>query len=143
MTELAADPFRTRRAGRCDPQRLRRPYYLDDRKLRISIARVDGRLYAFDDLCTCADEPCPLSGGLLTGTTIMCQCHGSRFDITTGAVINGPATEALNVYEVQEVDGEPSNPRVRDEAQDDGRFRDAHRPAGRARAVRGDLPPRP
>jgi 3-phenylpropionate/trans-cinnamate dioxygenase ferredoxin subunit len=26
-------------------------------------------------------------------TTIMCQCHGSRFDIATGAVVNGPATE--------------------------------------------------
>ncbi len=35
----------------------------------------------------------------------MCQCHGSRFDITTGAVINGPATEALNMHEVQEVEG--------------------------------------
>ena len=35
----------------------------------------------------------------------MCQCHGSRFDVTTGAVINGPATEALNVYEVREVAG--------------------------------------
>jgi 3-phenylpropionate/trans-cinnamate dioxygenase ferredoxin subunit len=81
------------------------PYYLDDRKLRISIARVGDRLYAFDDLCTCGDRSCPLSGGLLTGTTIMCQCHGSRFDITTGAVINGPATEALDVYEVQEVEG--------------------------------------
>jgi nitrite reductase/ring-hydroxylating ferredoxin subunit len=51
------------------------------------------------------DEACPLSGGLLTGTTIMCQCHGSRFDIPTGAVINGPATEALKVYEVQEAEG--------------------------------------
>jgi nitrite reductase/ring-hydroxylating ferredoxin subunit len=66
---------------------------------------VDDRLYAFDDLCTCTDEACPLSGGLLTGTTIMCQCHGSRFDITTGAVINGSATMALNVYEVQEIEG--------------------------------------
>ena len=28
--------------------------------------------------------------------------HGSRFDITTGAVINGPATQPLKVYEVQE-----------------------------------------
>ena len=82
------------------------PYYLSDRKVRVSIARVAGHLYAFDDLCTCTDEPCPLSGGLLTGTTIMCQCHGSRFDIMTGAVVNGPATEALNVYEVQEVDGD-------------------------------------
>ena len=36
----------------------------------------------------------------------MCQCHGSRFDITTGAVINGPATVALNVHPVQEVDGD-------------------------------------
>ena len=44
-------------------------------------------------------------GGLLTGTTIMCQCHGSRFDIATGAVISGPATQALNVREVQEVEG--------------------------------------
>src|SRR5512133_629831 len=81
------------------------PYYLDDRKLRISVARVNDRLYAFDDLCTCADRSCPLSGGLLTGTTIMCQCHGSRFDVTTGAVINGPATAALEVYEVQDIDG--------------------------------------
>jgi 3-phenylpropionate/trans-cinnamate dioxygenase ferredoxin component len=81
------------------------PYYLDDRKLRISVARVGDRLYAFGDLCTCAREACPLSGGLLTGTTLMCQCHGSRFDITTGAVIDGPATEALAVYDVEEVDG--------------------------------------
>jgi 3-phenylpropionate/trans-cinnamate dioxygenase ferredoxin subunit len=81
------------------------PYYLGDRRLRVAIARVNDRLYAFDDLCTCTDESCPLSGGLLTGTVIMCQCHGSRFDITTGAAIAGPATEALNVYGVQEVDG--------------------------------------
>ena len=47
------------------------PYYLGDHKLRISIARVDGRLYAFGDLCPRTDEPCPLSGGLLTGTAIM------------------------------------------------------------------------
>jgi nitrite reductase/ring-hydroxylating ferredoxin subunit len=79
------------------------PYF--DRKLRISIARVDGRLYAFDDLCTCTDRPCPPSGGLLAGTTIICQCHGSRFDVATGAVINGPATAALNVYEALEVEG--------------------------------------
>ena len=106
MTELAAGTFRTLGRGDAIANGSVVPYYLDDRKLRISIARVDDRLYAFDDLCTCAERVCPLSGGLLAGTTLMCQCHGSRFDVTTGAVINGPAVEPLNVYEVQEVDGE-------------------------------------
>jgi 3-phenylpropionate/trans-cinnamate dioxygenase ferredoxin subunit len=106
MTVLAADGFRTIGPGDAVPNDFVVPYYLEDRKLRISIARVTDRLYAFDDLCTChGHEPCPLSGGLLTGTTIMCQCHGSRFDITTGAVISGPATKSLEAYEVQEVDG--------------------------------------
>ena len=105
MTELTADSFRELGRGDAIPKDFVVPYYLEDRKLRVSIARADGRLYAFDDLCTCAPQPCPLSGGLLTGTTIMCQCHGSQFDIITGAVINGPATKALNVYEVQEVEG--------------------------------------
>jgi 3-phenylpropionate/trans-cinnamate dioxygenase ferredoxin subunit len=105
MTQLATDAFRT--IGPSDAIRndLLVPYYLEDRKARISIARVDDRLYAFDDVCTCAGEGCPLSAGLVTGTTIMCQCHGSRFDMTTGAVIDGPATEALRVYEVRENQG--------------------------------------
>jgi len=81
------------------------PHYLDDRKRRIAVAQVDDRLYAFDDLCTCPGNACPLSGGLLTGTTIMCQCHGSEFDITTGAVVSGPALQPLTVYDVQEVIG--------------------------------------
>jgi 3-phenylpropionate/trans-cinnamate dioxygenase ferredoxin subunit len=104
MTERAGDAFRRVGPGDAISNDFVVPYYLSDRKQRIPVARVDDRLYAFDDLCTCSDAPCPLSGGLLTGTTIMCQCHGSRFDIVTGAVINGPATEALHVYEVQEVD---------------------------------------
>ena len=105
MTELTTETFSTLGPGAAIPNDFVVPYYLEDRKLRISVARVDDRLYAFDDLCTCAERACPLSGGLLTGTTILCQCHGSRFDITTGAVINGPATEALNLYEVYETDG--------------------------------------
>ena len=105
MTELTADAFREVGPDDAIPDGFVVPFYLSDRKLRISVAHVGDRLYAFDDLCTCPGHACPLSGGLLTGTTIMCQCHGSRFDIGTGAVLNGPANRALNVYEVQEVEG--------------------------------------
>ncbi|MGY4765755.1 Rieske (2Fe-2S) protein [Kribbella sp. CWNU-51] len=108
MTELSAGTFRTVDAAAAIADDGVAPYYLTlgDRKLRVSFARVDGRVYAFGDLCTCGSEPCPLSSGLRTGRTIMCQCHGSRFDLTTGAVINGPAVKPLSVYEVQELDGE-------------------------------------
>ena len=105
MTELAADAFRAVGPDDAVPDGFVVPFYLDDLKRRISLARVGGRLYALDDLCTCPGRSCPLSGGLLTGTTIMCQCHGSDFDITTGAVVSGPATQPLNVYEVQVNDG--------------------------------------
>jgi 3-phenylpropionate/trans-cinnamate dioxygenase ferredoxin subunit len=106
MTQLSADTDRTLGPVDAVPNDAVVPYYLDDRKLRIAVARVGGRLHAFDDLCTCGEQACPLSGGLLTGTTLTCQCHGSRFEITTGAVINGPATEPLHLHEVQERDGE-------------------------------------
>ncbi|MEV6279661.1 Rieske 2Fe-2S domain-containing protein [Nocardia sp. NPDC051832] len=79
------------------------PFYLDDRKLRVSIARVGGALYAFDDLCTY--DPCPLSSGLLEQVTLTCQCHGCQFDIGSGAVLAGPATQALPVHEVVEAQG--------------------------------------
>ena len=105
MTELDAVAFRKLAFVDVIPNNFVVPYYLDDRKRRIAITRVEHRLYAFDDLCTCSHAACPLSGGLLTGTTIMCQCHGSRFDITTRAVISGPATAAINVYAVQEEEG--------------------------------------
>ena len=59
MTELSTDTFRTVGPADAIPNDFVVPYYLDDRKLRISIARVGDRLYAFDDLCTCADRGWP------------------------------------------------------------------------------------
>jgi 3-phenylpropionate/trans-cinnamate dioxygenase ferredoxin subunit len=76
-------------------------YYLDDRKHRVSVARVAGKLFAFDDIY----EGYPLSGGLLTGTTVMSQYDGSQFDVRTGAVLRGPARAAIVTYEAREQDG--------------------------------------
>ena len=105
MTELTGDAFRTVGPDDAIPDGCVVPFYLSDRKLRVSVARAGDQLYAFDDLCTCPGNSCPLSGGLLTGTTIMCQCHGTEFDVTTGAVVSGPAPRPLNVYELQVADG--------------------------------------
>ena len=85
------------------PDNYTNPYYVRDLKRRVTVARVEGTLYAFDDLCT--HEGCPLSSGMLTGTVLMCQCHGSQFDVTTGALLRGPATQALTTYKVREQDG--------------------------------------
>ena len=105
MTEVASGAFVAVAPSDAIPDEFAAAYYLGDQKLRICLARVDDQVYAFDDLCTCADQPCPLSGGMLVRTTIRCQCHGSEFDITTGLVRNGPASEPLQVYDVREVSG--------------------------------------
>lgn len=56
---------------------------------KVSVASVDGHLYAFDDTCTHAG--CSLATGDLDGTTVTCPCHDSQFDVTSGAVLRGPA----------------------------------------------------
>ena len=104
MTESTTATFRTLDTSERLPDNYVNPYYLPDLKRRVAVARVRGALYAFDEQCTHA--ACPLSAGLLTGSTLMCQCDGSRFDITSGAVLQGPAPRPLTTYQVREQDGE-------------------------------------
>ena len=54
--------------------------------------------YATTDICT--HEYCNLSYGKLSGYENECDCHGSRFDIRTGAVLLPPAFEPLKTYKV-------------------------------------------
>lgn len=79
------------------------PYYVEDLKRRVSVAKVDGALYAFDDLCS--EHSCPLSAGLLTQTTLMCQCGGCKWNVTTGELLRGPAKHPLRTYPARERDG--------------------------------------
>jgi len=62
----------------------------------VAVANVGGSLYAFGNTCT--HQGCSLAQGELDGTTVTCPCHGSRFDVTTGAVVRGPAREPVASY---------------------------------------------
>jgi len=71
---------------------------------RVAVANVDAAFYAFGDICTHAQ--CSLAEGDLEGHTITCPCHGSQFDVTTGAVLNPPATEPVPVFPLRIEDDE-------------------------------------
>ncbi|MET9506241.1 Rieske (2Fe-2S) protein [Streptomyces sp. NPDC006622] len=53
---------------------------------------ASGELKAYSTICTHAG--CPINK--LDGTTLVCPCHGSEFDATTGEVLRKPATVPLH-----------------------------------------------
>jgi prepilin-type processing-associated H-X9-DG protein len=66
---------------------------------KVNVTMADGHLYAFDDTCTHAG--CSLANGRLEGVTVTCACHGSQFDVTSGAVLRGPAQRPVRSRAVQ------------------------------------------
>ena len=60
-----------------------------------------GQYRAFSAVCT--HVGCLLNQ--VTGGTIDCPCHGSRFAITNGAVVTGPAPAPLPKRQIRIVDG--------------------------------------
>ena len=54
-----------------------------------------GEFKAFSSICT--HQNCPVTE---VTDTINCNCHGSRFSITDGSVLNPPATQALAAKQV-------------------------------------------
>ncbi len=85
----------------------------------VAVAMLGGTLHAFDD--TCPHAGCSLAEGELDGQTVICPCHMATFDVTTGAVVDGPAPSAVVTWSVTVADGalvlgEPRNP---ESAEDD------------------------
>ena len=66
---------------------------------RIAVANVGGSFHAFGNTCT--HRQCFLALGVLEGTVVTCPCHGSQFDVTTGAVLRGPAVEPVRSYDTR------------------------------------------
>ena len=69
----------------------------------IVVVNLDGRYYAVQNTCT--HEYALLSDGKLEGEEIICQRHGARFSVVTGAVLTPPAYENLKTYPVRVTDG--------------------------------------
>jgi nitrite reductase/ring-hydroxylating ferredoxin subunit len=65
----------------------------------VAVANLEGQLYAIGDLCT--HRGCSLSEGTLTGSVVVCPCHGGEFDVTNGEVVGGPPHESTTAYPVQ------------------------------------------
>ncbi len=71
----------------------------DVRGMQIAVANVGSAFHAFDDTCT--HMACSLAEGDLEETAVICPCHGSEFDVTSGAVLQGPAREPVETYETR------------------------------------------
>ena len=69
----------------------------------VAVTVVAGELHAFDD--TCPHAGCSLAEGDLDGRTVVCPCHLARFDITTGAVLEGPTQSGVGIWSARLVDG--------------------------------------
>ena len=101
----------------------------------VAVAMLDGTLHAFDD--TCPHAGCSLAEGELDGRTVVCPCHMATFDVTTGAVVDGPAPSGVATWSVTVADGalvlgEPQEP-----GPGDG-DREGHEDAGPSSAARPD-----
>ncbi len=66
----------------------------------LAIRHADGKVTALSAVCTHAGCQCDYQGG-----QVVCPCHGSLFDATTGAVITGPASQPLPVRRIVERNG--------------------------------------
>jgi Rieske Fe-S protein len=69
---------------------------LTDKKIVITQPQ-SGTFHAFTAICTHAG--CTV--GSVSSGTINCPCHGSRFNINNGAVVNGPAASPLAAINIK------------------------------------------
>jgi nitrite reductase/ring-hydroxylating ferredoxin subunit/uncharacterized membrane protein len=69
----------------------------------VALMRLGDRFYAI--AATCSHAGGPLDEGELAGDVVQCPWHGSRFSMSTGKALTGPATIAQPRYDVRVRDG--------------------------------------
>lgn len=66
---------------------------------KIALFHRGDNFYAIDDTCT--HRGGPLSEGELEGEEVTCPWHGAIYNVTTGAVVGGPAPRGVTTYPVR------------------------------------------
>src|SRR5437016_4139354 len=64
----------------------------------IALFKINGNIHALDNACSHAGGP--LCQGTVAGPVVTCPWHGSKFDVTTGTVVGGPASRNQRRYAV-------------------------------------------
>jgi 3-phenylpropionate/trans-cinnamate dioxygenase ferredoxin component len=67
---------------------------------RVCLIRDGERVYAMEDRCPHRDFALS-SGDLVAPCILECAWHGARFDIRTGRMLQGPATDDLTMLSVR------------------------------------------
>lgn len=65
----------------------------------LALFHIGDKFYAVDNRCTHVGGP--LGEGTVEGTVVTCPWHGSRFDVTTGQVVEGPARRPVAMFPVR------------------------------------------
>ena len=98
----------------------------------VLLSRVGGQFHACTAFCT--HYGAPLATGVLEGTTVFCPWHHAAFDVTSGALCEPPALDALRSFEVR-LDGDDVFVRVPDDADEHGKGVDYRESDGEAPAM--------
>ncbi len=72
--------------------------------VKVLLVRRDGVVHAIAEVCSHLGGP--LAEGTLEGDVVQCPWHGSRFSITDGHVVDGPATHKQPLYETRVRNGQ-------------------------------------
>lgn len=65
---------------------------------KVAVTKIGKTYYAVANLCT--HWGCSLAKGTVENGAVTCRCHGSRFRLTNGEVLRGPAKNAVKTYYV-------------------------------------------
>lgn len=66
----------------------------------VAVYKISGKIFVTANLCP--HEQCPIDENhRIEFDVVECTCHGSKFDIKTGSVMQPPAVESLKTYRVE------------------------------------------